>query len=123
MAGQQAKKKGIRSKNKQYKRKIWLSRRDKDIDQIQDELKAAVEVTGKPEIQVAFDDELPGCGQFYCSETAKHFISQVALDDHKKTKFFKRRVKELKEEQHNQKRAEWAAGMTKEVLPSAHPVS
>ena len=67
-----------------------------------------------------FDDDLPGCGQFYCVETARYFVDQKALDDHKKSRAYKRRVKELKEETpFTQKDAEAAAGMTKERLPSA----
>jgi bud site selection protein 20 len=113
--------KGHNAKNKQYKRKIWLSRREKDIDQIDEELKKAQETSGVPEVAFEYDVDLPGGGQFYCSETGKHFIDAKALEDHKKTKFYKRRVKELKEGKlHNHQITEWAAGMTKEVLPPAH---
>jgi bud site selection protein 20 len=117
--GQQAKKKGARSKIKKYKRKVWLCNRDKDIDQIQDELEQANE-TGKSANTFEYDDELPGVGQFYCAECAKHFIDSEALSKHKKTKFHKRRVKDLKQEKYTQSTAEWAGGMTKEKLPPAH---
>jgi len=120
--GQQAKKKGARSKNKQYKRAVWLKNRDRDIDQIQDDFERAEE-TGIPvaKRQVPeYDDELPGGGQFYCPETGKHFIDAKALSDHKKTKFYKRRCKELKQEKYTQGTSEWAAGKTKEKLPPAH---
>ena len=122
MAGQQAKKKGIRSKNKQYKRKVWLKRRDKDIDQIQDELEheQATGVAVTQRLVPAYDDELPGGGRFYCVETARHFIDAQALADHKKTKFYKRRCKDLKKEKYTQGTAEWAAGKSTEVLPPAH---
>lgn len=116
--GRGARKDGIRSKKKQYKRKVWLCNRDKDMDQIQDELEKSEE-TGKP-IGFEYDDELPGGGQFYCVETGKHFIDAKALADHKKTKFYKRRLKELKKEKYTQATAEWAAGMTREKLPPAH---
>jgi bud site selection protein 20 len=116
MGGLTAKKKGIRSKKKQYKRKVWLCHRDKDVDQIQDEIEKGMH-SEKP----TFDDELPGGGQFYCVETGKHFINSEALEKHKKTKFFKRRLKQLQEEKYTQQTAEWAGGMTKEVLPPAHP--
>lgn len=121
--GQQAKKKGARSKNKQYKRKLWLDRRDKDIDQIQDEIELE-QATGVPVVQRlvpnTYDDELPGGGQFYCVETARHFTDAKALADHKKTKFYKRRCKQLKQEKYTQDTADWAAGKTKEKLPPAH---
>ena len=97
-----------------------MCRRAKDTDQIQDELEKAAE-TGKPAGQFEYDDELPGGGQFYCVETGKHFTDAKALADHKKSRYYKRRVKELKEEKYTQATAEWASGMTKEVLPPAHP--
>lgn len=143
--GHTAKKKGIRSKKKQYKRNVWLCNRDKDIDQIQDEFEKVMEqetikkngdgtitteendtttITVNPGQVIAasipFSDELPGFGQYYCAETARHFIDEKALADHKKTKFYKRRVKQLKEEKYTQHVAEWSAGMSKEILPPAH---
>lgn len=113
-----SKKPGARSKIKKYKKKCWLGRRAKDTDQIQDEIEKSQE-TGKP-IAFKYDDELPGGGQFYCIETAKHFIDAKALADHKKTRYYKKRCKELKEEKYTQESAEFAAGMTKERLPPAH---
>ena len=68
-----------------------------------------------------FDDDLPGGGQFYCVETGKHFISADALAKHRKSRFYKRRLQELKEEQYTQGVADQAAGKSKEVLPPAHP--
>jgi bud site selection protein 20 len=120
MGGAYAKKAGSRSKIKKYKRGVWLCNRDKDVDQIQDEFEKAQE-TGKSITAVKYDDELPGGGQFYCAETAKHFIDAKSLADHKKTKFFKRRIKHLKEEKYTQATAEWGSGLTKEKLPPAHP--
>jgi len=117
--GRTARKPGAQTSKKKYKRKVWLCNRDKDIDQIQDELEKSKE-RGEP-IAIPYDDELPGGGQFYCEETGKHFIDAKALADHKKTKFYKRRLKALKEEKFTQATSEWAAGMTKEKLPPAHP--
>lgn len=121
--GRTAGKHGARSKKKKYKRKVWLSNRDKDVDQIQDELELSVETGTSVQEKLGlkeYDDELPGGGQFYCVETGKHFISEKALEDHKRTKFYKRRLKQLKEEKYTQNTAEWAAGMTKEQLAPAH---
>jgi len=117
--GQHAKHKGANAKVKKYKRKVWLSNRQKDIDQIQTEFEKAGE-TGKTLTEIKFDDDLPGGGQFYCPETGQHFIDAKALEDHKKTKFYKRRLKALKEEKYTQDIAGWASGMTKEKLPPAH---
>eukprot|EP01083_Nonionella_stella_P200002 732913_1 len=117
--GSYSRKKGARSKIKKAKRKVWLCHRAKDTDQIQDEIEKA-ERTGVPGDKFDFDDELPGGGQFFCVETAKHFADAKALADHKKTRYYKKRCKELKEEKYTQEVAEAAAGMTKEKLPPAH---
>jgi bud site selection protein 20 len=117
--GPQAKRFGSRSKLKKYKRQAWLCNRAKDTDQLQDELEKAND-SGKP-IQFEFDDELPGGGQFYSVETGKHFTDAKALADHKKSRYYKKRAKEIKDEKYTQAMAEWASGMTKEKLPPAHP--
>jgi len=117
--GAYSKKPGIRSKLKKYKRKTWLCNRAKDTDQIQDQIEKAEE-TGKLADKFDYDDYLPGGGQFYCVESGKHFADAKALADHKKSRYYKRRCKELKEEKYTQDVANWAGGMTKEVLPPAH---
>jgi bud site selection protein 20 len=117
--GSYSRKKGARSKIKKYKRKTWLCRRAKDTDQIQDEIEKSQQ-TGVPADKFEYDDELPGGGQFFCVETGKHFADAKSLADHKKSRYYKRRCKELKEEKYTQESAELAAGMTKEVLPPAH---
>ena len=113
--GKTAAKHGARSKKKKYKRKVWLCHRQKDIDQIHDEI-----AKGDAD-KFEFDDELPGGGQFYCVETGKHFADAKSLADHKRSKYYKKRVKELKEERYSQDMADWASGMSKEKLPPAHP--
>jgi bud site selection protein 20 len=118
MGNPQGKKPGARSKQKEYKRKVWLKNRDRDVDQIQEDIEKSVAVA-KP-VTFEYDDDLPGGGQFYAVETGKHFIDAKALADHRKTKFFKRRVKHLKEEKYTQGTADWGAGITKEKLPAAH---
>jgi len=109
---------GSGKKLTKYKKKTWLCHRAKDTDQIQDQIEKSVE-TGTP-ITFEYDDELPGGGQFYCVETGKHFPDAEALAGHKKGRYYKRRCKDLKEEKYTQESAEWASGMTKEVLPPAH---
>ena len=107
---------GSGSKIKKYKRGRDTKRRRRDVEQVFDDM------TKKEQLETAqpFDDDLPGCGQFYCVETARYFVDQKALDDHKKSRAYKRRVKELREETpFTLKDAEAAAGMTKERLPSA----
>lgn len=116
--GHTAKKKGIRRKEKKFKKKCWLKHRAMDTDEIQTQIEKSEE-SGVP-IAFKYDDELPGGGQFYCVETGKHFTDAKALSDHKKSRYYKRRCKELKEEKYTQHMSDWGAGMTKEVLPPAH---
>jgi bud site selection protein 20 len=118
MGNPQGKKSGIRSKIKKYKKKVWLKHRTLDTDQLQEQIEKTEE-TGKP-IEFQYDDELPGGGQFYSIETGKHFTDAKALADHKKSRYYKKRCKEIKEEKYNQHSADWASGMVKEVLPPAH---
>ena len=94
--------------------------RKQDTDQIQERIEKAQE-TGTDPAAFAYDDELPGGGQFYCVETGRHFTDAEALKAHKKTREYKRRCKDLKEEKYTQDMADWAGGMTKEKLPPAHP--
>jgi len=117
--GQTTRKPRSQAKKKGYKRKTWLCNRARDTDQIQDDIEKA-EKTGRPADQIAYDDDLSGGGQFYCVETGKHFTDARALADHKKSRYYKRRCKDLKEEKYTQNVAEWAGGMTREVLPPAH---
>mgnify|MGYP001809332790 CR=1 FL=1 len=85
------------------------------MDQIFDDVKR-IEEFGEQTIE--YDDDLPGGGQFYCVATGKHFADQKGLDDHKKSRAYKRRIKELKEEKkYSQQDAEVAAGMSVEILP------
>ena len=108
------------SKLKKYKRGHDTKRRGRDLDQIQDDMKKTDGGGRLLVAQVAFDDDLLGDGQFYVWETGKHFVSLDAAQKHKKSRMFKRRLKELKEEQYTQESADLASGKTKEVLPRAH---
>jgi len=85
------------------------------VSQIFEDIKK-IEEDGEQAIE--YDEDLPGGGQFYCVETGRHFTDQRGLDDHKKSRAYKRRVKELKEEKiYTQADAEISAGMSVEVLP------
>jgi len=74
---------------------------------------------GSAKMHFEYDPDLPGGGQFYCVETGRHFISAEALAAHKKTKGYKKRLKQLKEEKYTQDEANRGAGITKEKLPPA----
>ena len=118
--------KGIHTAKKKFNRKYVLAtkHRARDIDQVRDDLVKRQKVAGSEEQpqqlaeEKVFDEDLPGGGLFYCVETARHFMSQDALNKHKKSKQFKQRVKELLNEAvYNQESAESAMGVTKEKLP------
>lgn len=68
------------------------------------------------EISLPYNEELPGNGQFYCRECDRYFIEEKVLDEHKKTKKHKKRVKDLKEEMHSKELAELAGGIYREKL-------
>ena len=118
--------------NATYGRRHRLKHRRRDIDQIQDEVKLIKETGAQPcavvknGIGATFgfklgDETLPGLGMFYCVESGRHFEDQKALDSHKKGSFYKRRLKDIAQKKYDQDEADWGAGLTKEVLPPAHP--
>jgi len=119
--------KSIHSAKKKFNRKYVLAtkHRARDIDQVHDDLAKRQRLAGEEdpapehEEKKEYDPDLPGGGLYYCVETARHFMSQDALDKHKKSKQFKQRVKDLlKEGKYTQESAEAALGVTKEKLPS-----
>jgi hypothetical protein len=60
--------KGLHTKNKQYKRGHDLKRRGRDLDQVQDDMKKVDSKTGKPVVSVLkFDDDLPGNAKKSCT--------------------------------------------------------
>ena len=115
--GRYGRKRKAMSKKKGYKRSMLVKARAKDVDQIQEEMLKDLEDKVDSSVQ-PFDEDLPGGGQFFCVETGKHFVDLHALTQHKKTRYYKKRVKELKEQVYNLDEAASAAGFTKEVLAS-----
>ena len=83
----------------------------KGVDQCWEEFQAA---DGDPESmrRPELDDDLPGQGRFFRAVTARHFETKNALESHKRTKAYKRRLKELEGERpHDEYDAMEAAGM------------
>jgi bud site selection protein 20 len=107
-------------KKKVYKKAIKTWCRPRDIDQVQDDI--IKETKDQKKMEFEFDDDLPGCGQFYCTPCARHFMSQVYLDTHLTSRPHKRRMKDIQQEQYSQAEADRGSGKTKEILPPAHPV-
>jgi len=95
---------GVTSENKTYKTK----RRKRDIDQIVDDLEPTerLKLENQP-----FDFDLPGGGQFYCIHCAKHCITSQALQEHKRSKAHKKRVKETAETPYSVEESERAGGL------------
>uniref|UniRef100_A0A6U2ABR3 C2H2-type domain-containing protein n=2 Tax=Hemiselmis andersenii TaxID=464988 RepID=A0A6U2ABR3_HEMAN len=120
--GMKTKKKGTNTKTSFAKQKARERFLNRHIDQVWKDVRADAEsepargvrddsalprTTKQP-----LDEDLPAMGQFYCPETGKYFINLRALQDHKKSRFYKMRVKQLKGERpHNQKDAEAAVGL------------
>ncbi|KAF9339760.1 CG3224-like protein [Linnemannia elongata] len=96
--------KGIRDIQRKYRTKRYM----RDIDQIHGDIQP--ENAGKFE-KPELDPELPGQGQFYCIQCAKHYINQESLAEHQKGKIHKKRCKLLKEEPYSQAEADAAAGL------------
>ena len=101
MGNQTRKRHGCGAGSKKYKRKVMQhgsnQHRTKDLDQIRTALKKTADLVadGKDAPGATFDPDLPGGGLFYCVETDRHFINQEALDKHKRTKAYKKRIRRL----------------------------
>ena len=78
------------------------------MDQIQEDIARAA---ADPNKGRKFDQELPGCGQYYCLACARYFITDKVMEDHLKSKVHKKRVKLAAEKPYSQAEANAAAGM------------
>lgn len=102
--------------NKELYRSHRTKNRQKDLDQIQQDLTSDnVYKTVQP------DPDLPGLGQFQCFACCKYFVDQVTLDLHLKTKDHKKRIKLLKEVPYSLEEAEAAAGMGNAKVTERRP--
>jgi bud site selection protein 20 len=81
----------------------------RDLDQVKNDIKSPRHLTQHKASKAA--EDLPGLGLFYCIECAKYFSDSHNLNEHRKGKNHKRRVRMLKEEAHSQKLAEAAVGL------------
>ncbi|GAA5808012.1 hypothetical protein MFLAVUS_001394 [Mucor flavus] len=97
---------GIRDNYRKQRTRAYT----RDLDQIQDDLKP--ENIDKKKHQ-EIDTDLPGLGQHYCVECARHFISEGHYSEHLKSKLHKRRLKKLEDEPYTQEEADRAAGISK----------
>ncbi|KAK3718714.1 hypothetical protein LTR37_004933 [Vermiconidia calcicola] len=74
------------------------------------------DISSKKHLQQFLDthapEDLPGLGQYYCTQCAKFFESETNFEKHEKGKPHKRRIRQLKDEPYTQKEAEAAVGLT-----------
>lgn len=119
---------GSKSKRRFYRRKHSdLKNRTRDLDQVQDDLKAlaeglAVEGGALPgDGKLTVDEDYAGGGKFYCPPCARHFIHSEALGLHVRGKDHKRQVKRVAEDKYTHEEAAAGAGVsaTDKGLPSA----
>ncbi|ETI25055.1 hypothetical protein G647_04425 [Cladophialophora carrionii CBS 160.54] len=90
-------------------RRIKTKRRTRDLDQVKADLKSPRHLRLHQSTKAS--EDLPGLGAFYCIECAKYFSDSHNLNEHRRGKNHKRRVRMLKEEAHTQKVAEAAVGL------------
>lgn len=71
------------------KSKKKTRRHTRDLDQVHADLRDAKHLAQHKDAKPA--EDLPGLGQFYCTECAKWFESETNMEAHKKAKVHKRR--------------------------------
>ena len=57
------------------------------------------------------DEAKPGLGQHYCLTCARYFITEIAIQEHFKTKVHKKRMKTVKDIPYSHEEAERAGGL------------
>jgi hypothetical protein len=103
------------AKKRGYKRRVMdLKNRTRDLDRIQDDIKAMAEGKPAPHVREGADAaELPGGGASYCAPCARHFIDDRALALHAKTKDHRKQLRRVAEEQYTQAEADAGAGASR----------
>ncbi|CAJ1327377.1 unnamed protein product [Effrenium voratum] len=90
---------------------IAQKRRNKDIDQVHEDLKTPKRFEPGT---LPRDEDLPGLGQFYCISCDRFFESAEVKAKHEKSKLHKRRLQKASDEPHTQRDAEMAVGLATE---------
>jgi hypothetical protein len=103
------------AKNRRYKRRVMdLKNRSRDLDRIQDDLKAMAAGKPAPHVREGVEAaDLPGGGASYCAPCARHFVDDRALALHAKTKDHRKQLRRVAEEQYTQAEADAGAGMSR----------
>lgn len=92
------------------KRKCRRHAAIRDVDQIHADLQSKKHLQQYQDTKAR--EDLPGFGEWYCTECAKWFESETNFAKHAKGKPHKRRVRQLKDDPYSQKEAEAAVGLT-----------
>merc|ERR1711872_945596 len=100
---------------RRWRNKMRQGPRNKDLDQIDSDLKEGVV---EKLLEQNIDYDKAGLGQFYCVHCAKDFIDTQAFKDHIKSKPHKRRLHALKTEPYTVEEANRAAGLGSYVKPA-----
>ncbi|KAF2758263.1 hypothetical protein EJ05DRAFT_476518 [Pseudovirgaria hyperparasitica] len=95
-------------------------RHTRDLDQIHADLHSDKHLQQYKDTKVA--EDLPGLGQWYCTECSKWFEGEHNFEAHKKGKIHKKRVRQLKEVPYSQKEAEAAVGLRTDNGNTSKPV-
>ncbi|RVX75289.1 hypothetical protein B0A52_00642 [Exophiala mesophila] len=90
-------------------RRSKTKRRTRDLDQVRADLRSPKHLARHKDAKAS--EDLPGLGAFYCTECAKYFSDSHNLNEHRRGKNHKRRVRMLKDEAHSQKLADAAIGL------------
>eukprot|EP00434_Breviolum_minutum_P009936 symbB.v1.2.008757.t1/scaffold544.1/size189386/14 len=105
---------GKKHKNQNKKTRpsvIAKKRRNKDIDQVHEDLKTPQHFQPGT---MPRDEDLPGMGQFYCIACNRYFESDEVKQKHERSKLHKRRLQKAKDDPHTQHDAEMAVGLATE---------
>mmetsp|Transcript_99304 Transcript_99304/g.138001 ORF Transcript_99304/g.138001 Transcript_99304/m.138001 type:complete len:114 (-) Transcript_99304:77-418(-) len=103
---------GRKHKNQNKKTRpsvIAAKRRNKDIDQVHEDLKTPQKFQAG---SLPRDEDLPGMGQFYCIACNRFFASEEVKEKHERSKLHKRRLQKASDDPHTQQDAEMAVGLT-----------
>ncbi|KAJ9637972.1 hypothetical protein H2204_004562 [Knufia peltigerae] len=93
-------------------------RRTRDLDQVKADLKSPKHLAQHKNTKAS--EDLPGLGAFYCVECSKYFSDSHNLNEHRRGKNHKRRIRMLKDEAHTQKMADAAVGLSTENRRNQH---
>lgn len=109
--GGRKRKRTFEKRFRRTKRRYCEGLRQKDVDQIQDDI---IKIKRGTLSREKHDIDKPGSGQFKCIICARYFINKNVLLIHKKTKKHKKMLKKVIRPQYTQKEADKCGGLGRE---------